>query len=465
MVAITLTCGRFKKNAMILALIITFIIGYAMIVFEHPLHIDKAVPALLMGAITWSLISIGGLDVIGEGGELGTLEPVMLHTVGKIAEILLFLLGAMVIVEFVDMHRGFYVITSRIKTTDKTKMLWLILVLAFFMSAALDNMACTIVLVSLLRKLIPQRDERLHFISMAVIGANAGGAWSPIGDVTTTMLWIGKKVSTAGLIEHLVLPSFVCVAIPGLIGSFLPQFRGKISPAAVATGGSSIGLENPLPTSTLMLFLGLGGLLFVPIFKAITHLPPYMGIMIALGTIWMVSEFYLHRSNENEEAKYQKSIRHALTRVEMTSILFFLGILSAVGALENVAVLNAAGEHTGLLSLLAEKLSLAIPSDNVVVILIGIASAIIDNVPLVAATMGMYDYPMDSELWHFIAFSAGTGGSMLIIGSAAGVAAMGMERINFIWYLKNISWLAALGFLGGALAFIIEKYIETHYLL
>lgn len=449
---------------MIIALILTFIIGYSMIVFEHPLHIDKAVPALLMGALTWSLISIGGLDVMGEGGELGTLEPVMLHTVGKIAEILLFLLGAMVIVEFVDMHRGFYVITSRITTTNKTKMLWMILVLAFFMSAALDNMACTIVLVSLLRKLIPQREERLFFVSMAVIGANAGGAWSPIGDVTTTMLWIGKKVSTAGLIEHLVLPSFVCVAIPGIIASFLPQFRGNISPAE-GSGSAAFEAEKPLPTSSLMLFLGLGGLLFVPIFKGITHLPPYMGIMIALGTIWMVSEFYLHRSKEDDQVKYQKSIRHALTRVEMTSILFFLGILSAVGALENVAVLNAAGEHTGLLSLIAEKLSLAIPSDNIVVILIGIASAIIDNVPLVAATMGMYDYPIDSELWHFIAFSAGTGGSMLIIGSAAGVAAMGMERINFIWYLKNVSWLAALGFLGGCIAFIIEKYIETHYLM
>ena len=464
MTVITLTCARFKQNAMIIALILTFIIGYTMIVFEHPLHMDKAVPALLMGAITWSLISVGGLDVMGEGGELGTLEPVMLHTVGKIAEILLFLLGAMVIVEFVDMHRGFYVITSRITTTNKTTMLWILLVLSFFMSAALDNMATTIVLVSLLRKLIPQREERLHYISMAVIGANAGGAWSPIGDVTTTMLWIGKKVSTAGLIEHLVLPSFVCVAIPGLIGSFLPQFRGKISPAAGA-GGSAYEEEKPLPTSSLMLFLGLGGLLFVPIFKGITHLPPYMGIMIALGTIWLVSEFYLHRSNEDDQVKYHKSIRYALTRVEMTSILFFLGILSAVGALENVAVLNAAGEHTGLLSLIAEKLSLAIPSDNIVVILIGIASAVIDNVPLVAATMGMYEYPIDSELWHFIAFSAGTGGSMLIIGSAAGVAAMGMERINFIWYLKNMSWLAALGFLGGCAAFIIEKYIETHYLM
>ena len=439
---------------MILALILCFIIGYTLIVFEHPLRLDKSVPALLMGSLSWAIISLGDLDVVSHDHTIGEMEPVLLHHVGKIAEILLFLMGAMTIVEFVDIHKGFKVITDRIKTTEKRTMLWIILALSFFMSAALDNLACTIVLVSLLRKLVPDREERLWFVSLAVIGANAGGAWSPIGDVTTTMLWIGKKVSTVGLIIHLIIPSLVCVVIPGIICSFLPAFRGKITPRVVKAGDVQ---DRQLKTSKIILFAGLGGLLFVPVFKAITHLPPYMGIMLSLGVVWLLSEYLLSKTDQDDETKFHLTVNYALSRIEMTSIIFFLGILSAVTALESAAVMNAAGHQVGLLSLAAEKLNVAIPSTNMVVLILGVFSAIIDNVPLVAATMGMYTLPIDDKIWHFIAYSAGTGGSMLIIGSAAGVAAMGMERINFIWYLRNITWIAALGFFSGAIVFIIQS--------
>ncbi len=437
---------------MITALVLCFVIGYTMIVFEHPLRLDKSVPALLMGSLCWAVIAMGHLDVITHEHVVGEIEPVLLHHIGKIAEILLFLIGAMTIVELIDLHRGFSVITDRIHTTKKSKMLWIILILAFFMSAALDNLASTIVLVSLLRKLVPQREERLWFVSMAVIGANAGGAWSPIGDVTTTMLWIGKKVSSLGLIEHIVIPSLVCVVIPGIIAMFLPAFKGHISPKKVQV---SHGVEKPLQTSKIILFAGLGGLIFVPIFKSITHLPPYIGIMLSLGIVWLISE-YIHPGEDfSREEKEVLSARHALSRIEMSSIIFFLGILAAVAALESAAIMGHGGHMIGLLNYAAEGLDTAIPSIDIVVIVLGVFSAIIDNVPLVAASMGMYNFPMDDRLWHFIAYSAGTGGSMLIIGSAAGVAAMGMERIDFIWYLKNISWIAALGFLGGAGAFIL----------
>lgn len=437
---------------MVTALVLCFVIGYSLIVFEHPLRLDKSVPALLMGSLCWALISLGHLDVITHEHVVGEMEPVLLHHIGKIAEILLFLIGAMTIVELIDLHRGFSVITDRISTTKKSSMLWIILILAFFMSAVLDNLASTIVLVSLLRKLVPQREERLWFVSMAVIGANAGGAWSPIGDVTTTMLWIGKKVSSLGLIEHIVIPSLVCVIIPGIIAMFLPAFKGKISPKTIDVKHET---EKPLRTSKLILFAGLGGLIFVPIFKSITHLPPYIGIMFSLGIVWLISE-YIHPGEDfSREEKEVLSARHALSRIEMSSIIFFLGILAAVAALESAAVMGHGGHMIGLLNYAAEGLDAAIPNIDLVVIVLGFFSAIIDNVPLVAASMGMYNFPMDDRLWHFIAYSAGTGGSMLIIGSAAGVAAMGMERIDFIWYLKNISWIAALGFLGGAGAFIL----------
>lgn len=447
---------------MLTGVVACFIIGYVLIVFEHPLRLDKSVPALLMGSLVWALISLGHLDVVTHEHEVGHIEDVLLHHIGKTAEILIFLIGAMTIVELIDLHKGFAVITNRIQTRSKRKMLWLIAILAFFLSATLDNLASTIVLVSLLRRLVPDRTERLWFVSLAVIGANAGGAWSPIGDVTTTMLWIGKKVTTLGLIEHLVIPSLVCVALPTFVASMMKPFRGDITAPENLMGENDNGREQEkLLSSRTMLFVGIGGLVFVPIFKTITHLPPYVGMMLSLGVVWLVSEYIHPEEDFSEEKRDRYSAHRALSRIEMSSIIFFLGILMAVAGLESVAVSAGAGhgggEKTGLLMAMAERLQEAIPNQDIVVIILGFLSAIIDNVPLVAASMGMYPmttFPVDSKLWHFIAFSAGTGGSMLIIGSAAGVAAMGMEKIDFIWYLKRISWLAFLGFIAGSLTFL-----------
>ena len=441
---------------MLTLVVICFILGYITIVFEHPLKLDKTVPALIMGALCWGFISLGHLELVGVDHHVSPMEEVLLHHIGKVAEILFFLIGAMTIVELIDLHRGFAVITNRIETTSKRKLLWLIAILAFFLSATLDNLASTIVLVSLLRRLIPDKTERLWFICIAVVGANAGGAWSPIGDVTTTMLWIGKKVSTLGLIKNLVIPSVVCLLVPVFVASLSKQFKGNIKAGERDNGGKREQEENLL-SSRVMLIAGVGGLVFVPIFKAITHLPPYVGMMLALGVVWLISEYIHPEEDFTEERKHLYSAHTALSRIELSSILFFLGILVAVASLESVAVMGADGHQVGLLRYLAEGLDRIVPNQDIVIILIGFLSAIIDNVPLVAASMGMYTAPMDDSLWHFIAFSAGTGGSMLIIGSAAGVAAMGMERIDFIWYFKKISWLAFLGFISGCLVFIALK--------
>ncbi len=438
---------------MLIALIACFIIGYLAIVFEHPLKLDKTVPALIMGALCWAFVSLGHMDVVGHSHHVEPLDDVLLHHIGKVAEILFFLIGAMTIVELVDLHKGFSVITNRIRTTKKSKMLWLIGILAFFLSATLDNLAATIVLVSLMRRLIPDKGERLYFVSAGVIAANAGGAWSPIGDVTTTMLWIGEKVSTMGLIKTLVLPSIACMVVPIFVMSRMPYMRGEITPSK-RHFDKAIESEKVL-SSRVMLIAGVGALIFVPIFKVLTHLPPYVGMMLSLGVVWLISE-YIH-PEENIENKHRYSAHNALSRIEMSSILFFLGILVAVAALESAAIMGSNGEQVGLLKSVAEWLQATIPSQSAVVMLLGVFSAIIDNVPLVAASMGMYTEPMDSTLWHFIAYAAGTGGSMLIIGSAAGVAAMGMEKIDFIWYFKKIAWLAALGFLAGAAVFLLMQ--------
>ena len=435
---------------MLAGVIICFIIGYLVIVFEHPLKLDKTVPALIMGAMCWALISLGHLDLFDHHGHelhgedyYDGLGGVLLHHIGKTAEILVFLIGAMTIVELIDLHRGFSVITERIQTKSKKRMLWLICILAFFLSATLDNLASTIVLVSLLRKLVPEKDERIWFVSLGVIAANAGGAWSPIGDVTTTMLWIGEKVSTVGLISNLVIPSIVCLVVPTFFASMLPAFKGDITQPAEAY---KLDKERSnLLSSRLMLFVGIGALISVPIFKSVTHMPPYIGMMMALGIVWLVSEYIHPEEDFDDERKHLYSAHTALSRIEMSSILFFLGILMAVGSLESLGVLQD----------LAVKLDATVPSQDLVVMLLGVFSAIIDNVPLVAASMGMYEFPIDDKIWHFIAYAAGTGGSMLIIGSAAGVAAMGMERIDFIWYLKKIAWLAAVGFISGAIAFVL----------
>ncbi len=442
-------------------IILLFVLGYITITLEHPLKLDKTVPALLMAAFMWALLALGfhngTFDVINGHEEIfnflkdGTkaqegFHNLLLHHLGKTAEILVFLIGAMTIVEIIDLHEGFDIIKSWIKAKSKIQLLWIITILAFFLSAIIDNLTATIVLITLLRKLITKREDRLWYAGLIVIAANAGGAWSPIGDVTTTMLWIGKRVSAAHLIERLVLPSIVSIVIPVFIASFLPAFKGNIE-VDIADDNE---VKHRLLSSKRMLFLGLGMIIFVPVFKTITHLPPYIGMMLGLGIVWLVSEYIHPEEDFTEERKHLYSPHKALSRIEMSSILFFLGILMAVAALESLVYgVTQSGEMVGTLRYLAEVLKAAIPNDSIVIMLLGVLSAIIDNVPLVAASMGMYNAPIDASIWHLIAYSAGTGGSMLIIGSAAGVAAMGMEKIDFIWYFKKITWLAVIGFLSG----------------
>ena len=451
---------------MIATIILVFIIGYITIVFEHPLKLDKTVPALAMGALVWAILSVGfhsGMLSVVDGhdhvfslaGVLdeGSIEAneegftgVLLHHLGKISEILIFLIGAMTIVELIDLHRGFDIIKEWIGTKNRKKLLWIVGIIGFILSAIIDNLTTTIVLISILRKLIQDRNERLWYVALIITAANAGGAWSPIGDVTTTMLWIGKKVSSIQLIEYIVLPAIVCFVVPFFLASFNKVFKGDIESNKLDIDERAVKLLS----SRTMLYLGLGMIIFVPIFKTITHLPPYMGMMLSLGVVWAVSEYIHPEENFNEDIKHKYSPHKALSRIEISSILFFLGILLAIAAFESAVIGDVSILRSG-----ANALSAAIPNTNVIIILLGFLSAIIDNVPLVAAAMGMYNNPMDDHLWHFIAFTAGTGGSMLIIGSAAGVAAMGMEKIDFIWYFKKISWLTAAGYLAGCAVFLL----------
>ena len=450
--------------------ILIFVIGYLSITLEHPLKLDKTVPALIMAALIWALLAIGfhagWFDIIdthenvfnflsgGETAEHG-FENTLLHHLGKTSEILIFLIGAMTIVEIIDLHRGFEILKGAVNTKSKKKLLWIIGILAFILSAIIDNLTATIVLVTLLRKLIQNKEERLWYAAMVVIAANAGGAWSPIGDVTTTMLWIANKVTALGLVKTVVLPSIVCFIVPFFIAGYLKVFKGNIKVDTT----EDVVAERLLSSKT-MLFLGLGMIVSVPIFKTITHLPPYIGMMLALGVVWLVSEYIHPEEDFSSSKRHLYSAHKALSRIEISSILFFLGILMAVAGLESLVYGVAEnGDPVGTLRYLAEVLQAAIPNQDVVVMLLGVCSAIIDNVPLVAASIGMYDSPTDSILWHFIAYSAGTGGSMLIIGSAAGVAAMGMEKIDFIWYLKKITWLAFAGFIAGAAIFILLERV------
>jgi Na+/H+ antiporter NhaD/arsenite permease-like protein len=457
-------------------ILLVFVLGYLAITMEHSLRIDKLVPALLMMALAWAGISIGldnfntwfdshlhslmdgahGTRVFAQLGHeerMHVMEDTLLYHFGKTAEILIFLIGAMTIVEIIDHFNGFSTIQRFIKTNQKRTLLWIMAVLAFILSAIIDNLTATIVLITILRKLVKSDKDRIWFAGLIVIAANSGGAWSPIGDVTTTMLWIGKKVSTEKLIEFLVLPSLVSMAIPVLVASFLSPFKGTFEPPKA--GG-------PLnPAGPRMLYLGLALIVFVPVFKTLTHLPPYIGMMLSLGVFSMVAEVLSRRqfragvmrhegSGTSTDAHHPSPTFKALSKIELPSILFFLGILMTVAALESLGMVFQFGNQVQ-----------SAMSIELFVMLLGGASAIIDNVPLVAASMGMFDmttHPMDSEVWHFIAYAAGTGGSMLIIGSAAGVVAMGMERISFFWYLKKISWLALIGYLAGGFLFIAEHY-------
>jgi Na+/H+ antiporter NhaD/arsenite permease-like protein len=434
-------------------ILIVFIVGYLAITLEHNLKIDKLIPALAMMAILWAVIALTHMDVFEVDTALRKLVPthieeILLHHLGKTAEILVFLLGAMTIVEIIDYFDGFSTIKGFIKFKKKSKLLWLFSILAFILSAIIDNLTATIVLITILQKVIQDKETRMWFAGMVIVAANAGGAWSPIGDVTTTMLWIANKVSALQLVEHVLLPSIVCMVIPTLIATRFKAFKGNID---------ADPSEEDSPKSrhgATMLYLGLSAIIFVPFFKTITHLPPYVGMMLSLAVVATFAEIYSSSKfslsdvdGKSEAAGHHSPVHHSLSKIELPSILFFLGILLAVAALESL----------GMLFHFAEGLNAAIPNSDVVVLLLGAGSAVIDNVPLVAASIGMFSEGLDNPLWHFIAYSAGTGGSMLIIGSAAGVVAMGMEKIDFFWYFKNIAWLALIGFLSGGLAFILLR--------
>ena len=435
-------------------LVAIFVLGYLAITLEHNLKVDKLIPALAMMALLWAIIALAHLPVFEVDTALRKLVPthieeILLHHLGKTAEIIVFLLGAMTIVEIIDYFNGFATIKSFIKTKSKRALLWIFAALAFVLSAIIDNLTATIVLITILQKVIVDREVRIWFAGLIIVAANAGGAWSPIGDVTTTMLWIGNKVTTGMLITYLLLPSLVCVIVPVLVASYLPAFQGEIASAT-----STADEDQTHPRGATMLYLGLSAIVFVPVFKTITHLPPYVGMMFSLAIVATFAEIFSATKinitsidDDHDEAAHHSPVHKSLSKIELPSILFFLGILLAVAALESL----------GMLFAFADQLNTAIPNSDIVIMLLGVGSAVIDNVPLVAASMGMFSQATDDPLWHFIAFSAGTGGSMLIIGSAAGVVAMGMEKIDFFWYLKKISWLALIGFLAGSLTFILLR--------
>lgn len=464
---------------MYIAMIVVFILGYAAIAFEHQIHIDKAASALVTGVVCWTLYVLGAYEIVdfsaiddavisiisSNSHEALSQEHLiteyvthhqMLESLSEIASILFFLIGAMTIVELVDAHEGFTVITDKIKTTSKVKLMWIIAILSFFFSAALDNLTTSIVMVSLLKKLIDDQQTRWLFAGLVVIAANAGGAWSPIGDVTTTMMWISGQITTVEIITGVFLPSLVCLLVPLIFLSV--RTKGNVK-RPIRKESKEHYLDPTSETERNVVFVaGIAGLLFVPVFKSVTHLPPFMGMMLSLGSIWILTDI-LHRS-KNKQMKSHYSVIGVLRKIDTPSVLFFLGILLAVGSLQNA----------GQLTQMANLLDTSIGTDTAsgvygVSIIIGLLSSIVDNVPLVAASMGMYPinptgfFAQDGLFWEFLAYCAGTGGSALIIGSAAGVAVMGLERMSFGWYLKKISLLAIIGYFSGAAVYILEHVL------
>ena len=422
------------------ALISIFVIAYAAIALEHPLKINKSGSALVGAGLLWTIYALSVGDAHRVSEQLG--ESLM-----GTAQIVFFLMGAMTIVEVVDAHNGFDVITTRIRTTRLSTLMWLVGFVTFFLSAILDNLTTTIVMISLMRKLLAKHDDRLFFAGIIVIAANSGGAWSPIGDVTTTMLWIGGQVTSLAIIKGVLLPSLVSMLVPLAIVAYVLRGQRVVAPAREqsAEKQSTTAFER-----NLMFFLGLSILVAVPVFKTVTHLPPFMGILFGLGILWVVGDL-VHR-NMDEQTRQPLTLVHAMSRIDMASLVFFIGILLSVATLE----------HTHILTALAKWLDQTIGNQAVIVMLIGVASAIVDNVPLVAAAMGMYSltqFPPDHFFWEFLAYCAGTGGSILIIGSAAGVAAMGLEKIHFFWYVKKMSGLALIGYLAGAGVYLIQHQV------
>jgi len=417
-------------------IIIVFVIGYLAIALEHPIKIDKAATALFTGVACWALY-------VFTGASHEVVEQGLLHHVYEIASILFFLMGAMTVVELVDAHEGFAVITDKITTTNKVKLLWIVVFITFFFSAVLDNLTTAIVMVSLLRKLVQDKPTRWLYVGVVVIAANAGGAWSPIGDVTTTMLWTGQQLPDVGaFMMNLFLPSLICVLVPTIVLSF--SMKGNLEKSVITHETASSNFER-----NLIFYIGIGALIFVPVFKNITHLPPFMGMMFSLAVIWIAAEL-IHRKKAQEDRK-RFSVAATLQKIDTASVLFFLGILLSVAALQEI----------GHLKSLAQILNDSLGNIYAINVAIGLLSSIIDNVPLVAAAQGMYDiapagdFAANGVFWQFLAYCAGTGGSCLIIGSAAGVAVMGLEKIDFIWYLKKIGWLAVLGYFAGVAVYIL----------
>ncbi len=422
---------------MLTAMVAIFVLTYAAIALEHPLKVNKSASALVGAGLLWTVYALAS-DLPGSVGA--ELNDSLMST----AQIVFFLMGAMTIVEVVDAHNGFEVITSRIKTTQLSSLMWLVGFVTFFLSSILDNLTTAIVMVSLMKKLLDPHEDRLFFAGIIVIAANAGGAWTPIGDVTTTMLWIGGQITTVSIMTSLFVPSMVNLLVPLAMTAYVLRGRQVMPPAR-------LDVDAHLPTTAfernLMFFLGLGTLVAVPAFKTVTQLPPFMGILFGLGILWLVGDL-VHR-NKQDEAKQHLTLVQALKRIDMSSVVFFIGILLSVAALE----------HTHILSSLAQWLDRSVGRQDIIVILIGLVSAVVDNVPLLAASMGMYNlaqYPADHFLWEFLAYCAGTGGSILIIGSAAGVAAMGLEKIHFFWYVKKIAGLALVGYLAGAACYVVQ---------
>ncbi len=418
-------------------LISVFVLGYIAIAFEHPLKLNKAASALITGVLCWTIYML-------QSDASETVTEGLLHHLGEISSILFFLLGAMTIVELIDTHNGFDIITQRITTTSKQKLLLIITILTFFLSSLLDNLTTAIVMTSLCTKILNEKEDRLWFAGMIVIAANAGGAWSPLGDVTTTMLWIGGQITALNIMKQLILPSIAVCVLPAIIMAL--RFKGKKFSAIPESSCT----PREKKEGRFILFSGVGFLIFVPVFKTLTHLPPFMGMLLALGFMWVITTI-IHKSKDAETAQ-RFTVANALQKVDTPSILFFLGILLAVSALQSF----------GLLKEMANTLSSTLKNDYLIGTALGLLSAIVDNVPLVAASQGMYDlttYPTDHPFWEFLALTTGTGGSAIIIGSAAGVAVMGIEQIDFMWYLKKISWLALVGFAAGIMVFLLQMQL------
>ena len=457
---------------MFLLMLVVFVLGYGFIVFEHINHINKAAIALLMSSLLWAVFSIGGDSILNLGyssawtsylkefSDLATVKKFITHhalldNLAETSSILFFLLGAMTIVDLVDRYQGFRIITNKINSSSATKLLWIISLLTFFMSAILDNLTTTIVIITVLRKLLTQKENRWIFASVVVVSANAGGAWSPIGDVTTIMLWIGSQLTAGNIIGSILLPSLVNVIVATFLFSFLT--KGQTIRPVLPDDETNVFTT---PTERMfMLVVGILALVSVPVFKTLTHLPPYLGMLLGLGVLWVMNDRYLR--NRTQEDKRRFNVSSVIKSIDIPTVLFFLGILSAVGALQ------AAGH----LDLMANYLDKNVKNIYIINIIIGMVSSIVDNVPLVAASMGMYhiagtgatgymaNFVQDGNFWSFLAYCAGTGGSILVIGSAAGVAAMGLEKIDFMWYLKKVSLIALAGYLAGAATFYLQTML------